>query len=254
MIKVGVIGASGKMGREVCQTIANTEDIELVFTVARHVGESICGVPLQNNLEQALKNQPVDAVVDFTHASCAAENAVLALEHGAVPIIGTSGLSEEDLFRIEKTAKSKNLPAYWIPNFAIGAVLMMKFSREAAKFFPDAEIIEMHHNQKADAPSGTALVTAEEIAKARSAPPSPAKTEVIKLEGARGGNLKDVRIHSLRLPGLLAHQKVIFGSPGEVLTIHHDSMARSAYMPGVLLVLRNFKKFSGLVVGLEPFL
>lgn len=264
VIRVGIIGAAGRMGREVCRAVDAAPDMELVFAVdRREVGTSIReftsphapDITITNQLESALASKPkADAAVDFTHPSVAAMHAILCLRHGVVPVIGTTGITPQDLANIKVEAQEQNLPAFVIPNFAIGAVLMMQFARQTARYMPECEIIELHHEKKADAPSGTAIRTAELIAEARQRPPEVPKTEVMKISGVRGGVLSDVPIHSVRLPGLLAHQEVIFGGPGEVLTIRHDSLSRESFMTGVLHTLRNFHKHQGLVVGLEKLL
>lgn len=259
-MRVGVVGAAGRMGREVCKAVANAEDMELVFAVDKTAignavrdwaGERAGNVRVTADLEKTFYSTPADAIVDFTHPEAAAENAVVALAHGAIPVIGTSGLSQESLAEIERACKDTGKPALYIPNFAIGAVLMMQFARRAAAYFPNAEVIELHHNKKADAPSGTAVRTCELIASSRKNEPDQDPTEVTKAEGARGGKIENVPVHSVRLPGLLAHQVVIFGGPGEALTIRHDSMDRSSFMQGVLLALRKCHAHSGLVIGLE---
>lgn len=259
-MRVGVVGAAGRMGREVCKAVTNSNDMELAFAVdtngagervSQWAGDASADLIVTANLESALAEKSVDAIVDFTHPNAAEANATAALSNRAIPIIGTSGLSEDSLNAIRRACAESNLPALYVPNFAIGAVLMMKFSQEAAKYFPDAEVIELHHNKKADAPSGTAMRTAELIAESRTDDPSKDPTEVQKAEGARGGNVKGVHVHSVRLPGLLAHQQVIFGGPGEVLTIRHDSMDRASFMQGVLLAIRKCKTLNGLAIGLE---
>lgn len=256
-MKVGVIGASGRMGRETCATILAAQDMELVFGVDhKNSGNLVAGTDLRltNDLIGELLRTKPDAVVDFTHPSSAAAHAVEALRAGAIPIIGTSGLSDSALEAVRNACDETGLPALYIPNFAIGAVLMMKFAAEAAKHLPEAQIIEMHHDRKVDAPSGTAIRTAELIASNRARPPKKPATEVIKVDGAVGGTYRDTPIHSVRLPGLVAHQLVLFGGPGEVLTIRHDSLDRSSFMQGVLLALRKCKSLTGLVIGLENLL
>ena len=264
LINIGVVGAAGRMGAEVCKTIAAAPDMELVFAVdRRHTGISIReitsadtpDIKITGQLADAIESAgKIDAIVDFTHPDHACKHGLTALERSVAPIIGTSGLSKGDLNSLSSKAEEKGVPAFHIPNFAVGAVLMMKFAQEAARFLPECEIIELHHEKKVDAPSGTAIRTAELIESARRRKPEVPKTEVVKLEGARGGMLAETPIHSVRLPGLLAHQEVIFGGPGEVLTIKHDSMDRGSFMAGVLLALRNFQGHKGLVVGLENLL
>ncbi len=262
-MRVGVAGAAGRMGREVCKAVVEAPDMQLVFAVGKNklgepvrewAGEAAGDLRVTENLSAELYTKGADVIVDFTHPTCAADNALLALGHGAIPIIGTSGLTEASLDKLKQACEDTNLPALYIPNFAIGAVLMMKFCKEAAKYYPDAEIIELHHNKKADAPSGTAMRTADLIANARRSEPAPDPTELQKAEGARGANVENVRIHSVRLPGLLAHQQVLFGGPGELLTIRHDSTDRTSFMQGVLLAIRKSQTQSGLVTDLESLL
>lgn len=264
LIRVGVIGAAGKMGRQVCKTIDSAPDMELVFAVDKqNVGLSVReftsphapDIHITDKLGEAFDNSGrLNAVVDFTHPRFAANHGLSALKRKIAPVIGTSGLSAQDLANLRGAAEEVNTPAFYIPNFAIGAVLMMKYAQMAAKFFPECEIIELHHEKKADAPSGTAIRTAEMIAAGRERRPEKGRTDHIKFEGARGASVADTPIHSVRLPGLIAHQEVVFGGQGEVLTIRHDSMDRSSFMNGVLLVIRNIKKYKGLVVGLDALL
>lgn len=249
------------MGREVCKTIDAAPDMDLVLAVDKQCeGQSVRDftspnapdIKVTSKLAETLDSVPkVDALVDFTHPKFAAHHGLLALKRKVTPIIGTSGLSISDLGALRTEAEEQGIPALYIPNFAVGAVLMMKFAMEAARFMPECEIIEMHHEKKADAPSGTATRTAELIAASRERRPEKTRTDLIKLEGVRGGSIGETPIHSVRLPGLLAHQMTIFGAPGEVLTIRHDSMDRSSFMSGVLIALRGFRTLKGLVIGLE---
>ncbi len=235
MIKVALFGANGKMGKEVVQAVNAASDMELVQEINR--GESL--------VEKA------DVVIDFTHPNASVENSIDALGQGANVVIGTSGLSQDGLSKIESAAKNNS--AFYIPNFSIGAVLMMKFSAEAAKYLAHVEIIEMHHENKADAPSGTAIRTAEMIASS-SSPLHIKANQDHTLAGARGALVKNVPIHSVRLPGLLAHQQVLLGAPGELLTLRHDSTDRKCFMPGVLLAVRSSLGKTGLTIGLENLL
>src|SRR5687768_15830188 len=231
-LRIGVVGAFGRMGREVCKTVDAAPDMDLVMAVDKDgVGTSVReftsqhapDIRIEDRLSESLdKVGEVDAIVDFTHPKVAAHHAVVALKHGVSPIVGTSGLTVSDLGGIRSLAEEKNVPAAYVPNFAIGAVLMMKFAMEAAKHLPECEIIEMHHEKKADAPSGTATRTAELIAGARLRRPDRGRTDMVRIEGVRGGSVGETPIHSVRLPGLLAHQMVIFGGQGEVLTLRHD--------------------------------
>lgn len=262
-LRVGVVGAAGRMGREVCRAVAAADDMELVLAVDRSeglrvrdwVGDQCPDLVTERKLGEAIERcSPVHVVVDFTHPKFAASNALVAIRRGAAAVIGTSGLSPQDLATLRSEAEEHGVAALYMPNFAIGAVLMMMFAAEAAKHFPECEIIEMHHDKKADAPSGTAIRTAELIAQSRQRRPNKPATGVIKFDGARGGTVADTPVHSVRLPGLVAHQLVVFGGVGEVLTIRHDSLSRDSFMPGVLLAIRSAPKMKGLTVGLEHLL
>ncbi|MDQ2986766.1 MAG: 4-hydroxy-tetrahydrodipicolinate reductase [Armatimonadota bacterium] len=263
-MKVGVVGAFGRMGREVCRTVDAAPDMDLVMAIDREgVGTPVReftsqhapDIRIEDRLSETLdKVGEVDAVVDFTHPKVAAHHALVSLKHGVAPIVGTSGLSVSDLAEIRSLADEKGVAAAYVPNFAIGAVLLMRFAMEAAKHMPECEIIEMHHEKKADAPSGTATRTAELIAAARLRRPDRGRTDLVRIDGVRGGSVGETPIHSVRLPGLLAHQMVIFGGQGEVLTLRHDSMDRSSFMSGVLVALRGIRGRKGLIVGLENLL
>lgn len=239
-IKVIVNGACGKMGKEVIKTVFNQEDMSLVGAVdtscvSSDIGDITGigqkGLLVTNDLAFAIKKTGADVVVDFTVPKVVMSSIKIAAENGAHSVVGTTGISEEDLNTIKTLCEKTKTNTLVAPNFAIGAVLMMKFSSEAAKFMPKAEIIELHHDQKLDAPSGTSIKTAEMI--------------------KRNSNIKDVPIHSVRLPGLVAHQEVIFGALGQTLTIRHDSISRESFMPGVMMAIRKIKGLKGLVYGLE---
>ncbi len=195
-----------------------------------------------------------DVMVEFTHAESATAHAVHAASCGVSPVIGASGLSSAQQAEVAAACKSSGVGGILVPNFAIGAVLMMRFASEAAKWLPNAEVIEMHHDKKLDAPSGTGIRTAELISEARRNKRSPDPTTKVKSEGARGALVNDVPVHSVRLPGLVAHQTVMFGGEGEVLTIHHDSMDRRSFMSGVLLAVRRVRELDGFVVGLDALM
>lgn len=263
MIKVVVAGAAGRMGREVCKAVLSEPDMSLVgavdvSSVGSDVGELLgrgaLGVTITDKLETCLKEKSAQVMVDFTHPSAVMKNVRTALKCGVHAVVGTTGMSETDLAEIKSLAKDGPANVVVAPNFAIGAVLMMKFSEIAAKYLPDVEIIELHHNQKADAPSGTALKTAQLIAGKRSkeTPPNLVEKEVVK--GVRGGKTEDIHIHSVRLPGLVAHQEVIFGGVGQTLTIRHDSIDRSSFMPGVLMAIREVGRRRGLTYGLDKLM
>jgi 4-hydroxy-tetrahydrodipicolinate reductase len=244
MIKVGVLGAKGRMGSEVSRTVDAAPDLELAAAV--DVGDA--RDPLAG----------CDVIVDFTHPGAVMDNLRWCLEHGRSVVVGTSGFDDARLAEVRDClGESPSARALIVPNFSIGAVLMMYFAAKAAPFFESAEIIELHHAAKADAPSGTATRTASLIAEARSGgglgpPPDATVSEVA---GARGATLDGVRVHSVRLAGLLAHQEVLLGGHGEILTIRHDSMDRSSFMPGVLLAVRGVGSLQpGLTVGLDGML
>jgi len=254
VIRVGVLGAAGRMGRTVSAAVSADPDLELVAAVdPAGAGQRVEGVEVAADPE-ALVAAGVEVVVDFTHPSAVLGNVRWGIEHGVHVVVGTTGLGPDDLEAIGRliVEHGGRSNVFVAPNFAVGAVLMMQFARQAARFFPAAEIIELHHDGKADAPSGTALSTAREVAEGRSAAWRGPDGET--LPGARGGDHEGVRIHSVRLPGLVAHQEVILGGPGQVLSIRHDSLDRASFMPGVLLAVKAVGDRPGLTVGLEHLL
>jgi len=244
MIKVGVLGARGRMGREACATIDGAPDTELVAQVDQ-----------DDSLDALIS---CDVVVDFTHVAAVMGNLRWCVEHGLNVVVGTSGFGDDRLAEVRSwTDKKPDARVLIAPNFSVGAILMMRFAAQAARFFDSAEIIELHHANKMDAPSGTALRTAGLIGEARSKAglgPSPDATKE-ELAGARGASVDDVRVHSVRLAGLVAHQEVLFGGHGETLTIRHDSFDRASFMPGVLVAVRGIASLPpGLTVGIETML
>ena len=254
MIRVGVIGATGKVGAEVCRAVHADADLELVAGISRsEAGEPVStalglggsDVVLAENLD-AFDAARVEVAVDFTSGSFAAEHIAWAIAHGAHIVVGTTG------FDIDEAWREAPVGVVVAPNFAIGAALMQRFAREAARHLPAAEIVELHHDGKADAPSGTAAATADAIAAAR--PESWAGPSLESIPGVRGGERAGIRIHSIRLPGLVAHQEVIFGGEGQTLTIRHDSMDRTSFVPGVLMAIRWAPTHRGLTVGLDAIL
>lgn len=251
MIRVGVLGAGGRMGREVCQVVAGAQDLRLVAAVdPAHEGLVIEGVHVAGSVEAMAA---CDVAVDFTHPTSVMDNARWCLENGVHIVIGTTGIDSEALDELRTLAEGGKANAFVAPNFALGAVLMMRFAREAAQHFDSAEVIELHHDQKADAPSGTALATARLIAAAREGSwQAPGGDQANP--GARGADVQGVRVHAVRLPGLLAHQEVIFGGPGQTLSIRHDSTDRASFMPGVLMAVRAVAAGPGLIVGLDTLL
>ena len=244
MIKIGVLGAKGRMGSEVCRTVKAAVDLELAAAVDE--GDDL----------SALTGS--DVVVDFTHPGAVMDNLRWCVANSLNAVVGTSGFDEERLAAISGwLAGAPQVRVLIVPNFSVGAVLMMRFAAQAARFFESAEIIELHHAGKVDAPSGTAARTASLIAAARTGaglPDSPDAT-VSALDGARGSLVAGVHVHSVRLTGLVAHQEVLFGGPGEILTIRHDSLDRASFMPGVLLAVRGAAALApGLSIGLEGLL
>lgn len=240
--RVIVNGAQGKMGSLACLTLANHPDFKLVASLGR-----------SDDLRKAIVETEADIVVDLTRADSVFANTLVIIEGGAHPVIGTSGLVDGQIEELQALCRKKKLGGIIVPNFSIAALLMMRFSAQAARFFPEVEIVETHHQQKLDAPSGTALKTAEMIAKAR----TTAKNELALHElipGARGCSHQNVNIHSLRLPGVIARQQVIFGGPGETLTISHDSMDRVSFMPGLVLACQEVPHLDSLYYGLEHLL
>ena len=261
MIRVGVIGAAGKMGREVCRAVLADPELTLVAAVDvagnGMVGELIGGdskVKLSDELD-TLSDAEVEVAVDFTHPSVVMGNLRYCIRHAIHAVVGTTGITADHLKEIQELIDEEGGESNVVvaPNFAIGAVLMMRFAASAVKYLHSVEIIELHHDQKADAPSGTALKTAEEIAKERdAASPSPVSKETIP--GVRGGAASGIPIHSVRLAGLVAHQEVLLGGPGQLLTIRHDSFDRASFMPGVLLAVKAISTRPGLTYGLEHLL
>lgn len=262
MIKVLVSGASGNMGKEVIRAVLDQPELELVGGVdirdegvdlTENAGLEPCGKFIETDLAKAIENNQPEVVVDFTHPSAVFENIVTTLKSGAHIVVGTTGLKEEKLPEIEALTKETGKNAFIAPNFSLGAVLMMKLAEVVAQFFPEVEIIELHHEKKADAPSGTALMTAEVISRGRKKEPEiPESKEV--LPGCRGGEMKKIRIHSVRLPGLLAHQEIIFGGLDQTLTIRHDTLSRKSFMPGVLMAIKAVRERPGLTHGLDKIL
>jgi 4-hydroxy-tetrahydrodipicolinate reductase len=262
MIRVAVSGAAGRMGRETIRAIAGQSDLELVGAIDREqmgedsgllAGLKANGVPVGKPVETFEAARP-EVLVDFTVASASLQMVLAGVRRGVRPVIGTSGLSPQDRSAIRSELEEQGLGGLLVPNFALGAVMMMKLAEQAAHCFPNFEIIEMHHDGKLDAPSGTASRTAERLSRCREEKPRSFAREKVTLEGARGAELAGVKIHSVRLPGLVAHQEIVFGGQGEVLTIRHDSLDRTSFMGGVLLAIRKVGELRGLVVGLETLL
>jgi len=261
MIRVLVAGAGGRMGSEVVRAVSAADGMEVVAAVdpAHEDSEVLDGlggrVVVTDDLAEAIAEATPDVMVDFTHPSVVAGNLSIALAAGVDCVVGTTGLAQDVLDALA-TQVPEGTCLFIAPNFAIGAVLMMRFAEQAARFMPAVEIVELHHDRKADAPSGTACRTAQLVAAARSAvPKTPGReTELPDAQGARGAIVDGVHVHSIRLPGLVAHQEVIFGGQGQTLAIRHDSLDRTSFMPGVVLAIREVGSRSGLIVGLEQLL
>lgn len=261
-MRVGVLGATGRMGQATCKAVLDAPDLDLVAAVARAagvgrpLGDLVPGAPeglvVADDLSELLAAE-AEVVVDFSRPEATAAAVEGLLAEGVHLVSGTTGLPPEVMDDLGNLAgKADNGNAVWAPNFALGAVLAMHFAAVAGRFYPAAEVIELHHQGKADAPSGTALRTARAIAAARRPEGRASGNESVP--GVRGGEVEGVRVHSVRLPGLVAHQEVIFGGQGEVLTLRHDSLDRSSFMPGVLLAVQAVTTRPGLTVGLEPLL
>jgi 4-hydroxy-tetrahydrodipicolinate reductase len=261
-IRVAVVGGAGRMGRETVKALSTDSAFEVVAVLGRSgagkpIRELVPEAPdlvLEDKLGTALDRAKPDVIVDYAHYSAAMDHAEQATRRGIPFVFGMTGISDVDTRTIKAICKEKGVPGMIVPNFAIGAVLMMRFAEMAAQWLPDCEIIELHHDRKEDAPSGTAMSTAERIAKARTKETTRLPRPTLKVEGARGGNAQGVPVHSVRLPGLLAHQMVMFGGPGEVLTIRHDSSDRAGFMNGVKLCVRAVRQLEGLTIGMDRLL
>jgi 4-hydroxy-tetrahydrodipicolinate reductase len=242
-MRVAVLGAKGKVGATMVKAVQDAPDLELSAEVD-------AGDPLS-----MLTDTGTEAVIDFTHPDVVMDNLNFAIENGIHSVVGTTGFTEERITQVHIWLSARPDVAVLIaPNFAIGAVLTMHFAKQAARHFESVEVIELHHPQKADAPSGTAARTAKLIAEARKGlPPNPDATST-GLEGARGADVDGIPVHSIRLSGLIAHQEVLFGTQGETLTIRHDSLDRTSFVPGVLLGVRKVAERPGLTIGIEPLL
>lgn len=266
-IPVVVNGALGQMGKEVIKAISQAEDMTLVGAVDRNldylgqdigeiVGIGALEVPILNDLQSVLvlatQEEVQGVMVDFTHPDSVYENTRSAIAYGVRPVVGTTGLSEQQLQDLREFAEKASTGTLIIPNFSIGMVLLQQAAIAASKYFDHLEIIELHHDRKADAPSGTAIKTAQMLAEMGKSFNPPKVKSKETMAGARGGTAdQNIPIHSIRLPGLIAHQEVLFGAPGELYTLRHDTSDRSCYMPGVLLAIRKVTELTSLVYGLE---
>jgi 4-hydroxy-tetrahydrodipicolinate reductase len=262
-ITVLVSGACGRMGAEVVRTVLADPALQLVAAVdprghGQDAGEAAgvpaAGVPIRVSLAAALSDFRPQVAIDFTEPGAAASNALGFIRAGIRPVIGTTGIPAEGIESIRKAVEAEGTAALVAPNFAIGAVLLIKFAAEAVRYLPHCEIIEMHHDNKKDAPSGTALYTALRVSESRGETPAARVEEEILVEGARGANSGGIPIHSVRVPGFIASQEIIFGGPFQTLTIRHDTTDRKSFMPGVVLAVKRIVALQGFFLGLESVL
>lgn len=262
-IKIVIAGPRGRMGREAVKLVENTAEFQLVGVVDRKQDDQVLSdiaslvhesVHIYTNMEECFQQERPDVLIDLTTPETGYIHTKTALTYGVRPVVGTTGFTKEQLEELKGIAEEKEIGCIIAPNFAIGAILMMKFSQQAAKYFANVEIIEMHHDQKLDAPSGTAVKTAEMIAENRRKQKQGHPDEKEMIQGARGADYDGMHIHSVRLPGLVAHQQVLFGSEGQTLTIRHDSYNRASFMSGVKLSIETVMSLSTLVYGLEHIL
>ncbi len=262
MIKVAVSGAKGRMGQEVLKMVLSDPELQLVAAIdttngedaGTLVGKPACGIIVSHDFEMALVDSQADVLVDFTTPHTVMQNTKLAIKHKVRPVIGTTGFTPENINELDKLCQVQGIGGIIAPNFSIGAILMMKFAAQAAKYMPHVEIIEYHGDQKLDAPSGTSIKTAEMIAEQRKELRQGNEMEQEVIEGSRGGYYNGFRIHSVRLPGVFAQQEVIFGGHGQTLKIRHDSYDREGYMPGVNVAVKKVMSLKGIVYGFENFI
>jgi 4-hydroxy-tetrahydrodipicolinate reductase len=242
-INILVNGAFGRMGQITVDAIADDPKLNLVGQIGR-----------EYDLKKSIRDSEAQVVVDFTRPESVFENTKIIIKAGACPVIGTSGLTLDQIKILQTLCAEQKLGGLVVPNFSLGAVLMMKYAQQIVRYMPDVEIIEMHHSNKVDSPSGTAMRTADLLAEASNTINQPAKTSHETIPHARGANYRDVPIHSIRLPGLLAHQQIIFGNSGETLTLRHDSIDRKCFMPGICFACEKVVSLDQLVYGLEHIL
>ena len=248
MIRVGVVGAAGRMGREACRAIVADDELELAAAVdPSHAGLIVEGTTVAGSLDELVGSR-AEVVVEFTRPDAAPANIAWCVAHALHVVTGTTGFEPDPAW-----AEQRRVGVFVAPNFAIGAVLMMRFAEAAARYLPEAEILELHHADKPDAPSGTSIATARRIAAAGGGA-ARAATGAERIAGARGADVDGVPVHSVRLPGLVAHQEVIMGGPGQTLTIRHDSSSHASFMPGVILAVKAVASRPGLTVGLDALL
>ena len=265
MLKVLITGAVGKMGLEAAKAIINSPDLQLVAAIAhkKNIGDDIgllanskiINVMVSNNFEQEIENTKPDIILDLTNAEYGYQYIMKSLEKGIKCVSGSTGFSSQQLENMQNLCNETSQSLIIAPNFSIGAVLMMKFSQLSAKYFDNVEIIEMHHEKKKDSPSGTAVKTAEMIMKNNKKFNNNLPDETIEnIKGSRGGSFNNINIHSVRMPGFVATQEVLFGGLGQVLTIKHQTINREAYMPGLILTLKKVIETTGYIYGLENLL
>ncbi len=261
-MKILMNGVCGKMGKAMTAGLAKEPDMQVIAGVDVKGGVDIgalCGMEpngilVETDLAAAIEQKQPDVIVDFTNPQVVMKNIRTALEHKTPIVVGSTGITEDDLTIIEALSKQYDTQVFIAPNFALGAILMMKFAQEAAAYFPHVEVIERHHDQKLDAPSGTAIKTMEMMSGNRGVFAQGAANEFEKINGSRGGDFQGMRVHSVRLPGYVATQEVVFGGLGQILTIKHDAISRETYLPGLILALRKIKELKGLVYGLEKIM
>ena len=259
-LRLAVCGAAGRMGGQVVQALHAEAGLETVGLIdpadipAALVDQFAPGAVTGSDAGQVFDAAKPDVVVDFTTASAAERSIHAALDRGISPVVGTTGLSDQAIDQIWRKCREKKIGAFIAPNFALGAVMLMRLCEVAAPFFDHVEIVELHHDRKLDAPSGTALQTARMIVSARGRPATDVPTEKFTVQGVRGGDYQGVKIHSVRLPGLVAHQEVLFGGLGQTLSLRHDSTSRDSFMPGVMMAVRRVRSLDGLVVGLDKLM
>lgn len=260
-----VSGAAGRMGKTICKMIIKEDNYSLAAAIdVLNINKDIFNllginssrqVLIKKDLKNVIENVTVDLVIDFTNPEVVMKNIETVLAKKVKMIVGTTGFDQSDLKKVKKMSEKYEVPIMIAPNFALGAVLMMEFSKKAAKFFEQSEIIELHHDKKIDAPSGTAVKTAEMISESRSKNNKERDQDFLeKLKGARGADYEGVHVHSVRLQGLVAHQEVIFGGEGQTLKIRHDSINRESFMPGIKLAIDKIDNLEGLIYGLEKIM
>ncbi len=270
-IRVLVAGALGKMGAETVRAAAADPELKLVAAVARRavgqdVGEVLLnrrlGAPIHQDAAEAIARHAPDVLVDFTTARSAVEHVQAAVAAGVNPVVGTTGLTADELEKIRTLCARHGLGGAVIPNFSVGAALLIRLAEQVVRFFPDVELIELHHDEKLDYPSGTAMLTCQRLARARTGAQAaatrpagpPLGQPVERAAGARGAEVEGIRVHSVRLPGLIAHHQLLFGGPGQILSLRHDSTSRASFMPGLVLTIKRVRGFKGVAFSLEDVL